>query len=955
MRRKPTHSPEHQYAQEAHEGASRKKIPVPDPRLYHVYAVLHRLGRYWRDIVAILLLVLLAPLMLFGLSGLSDGSFVNALAGILWTWFGWGAWLVPLTLAWVGWAILAQNFGTPKPVRWGRIVAGEVALFTLLALFNLLNGRNVALATAGEGGGLVGWGLGYLFAAVFPSPADAFVLIMIFLGSLVLALDVTADRLAALWERIKAQGFADAGATHQLPLPFDEKRNKAGGRGRTLAERLRAEAHSKSNAQLAAKTKPKLAAGERLKIPVESVADEIKVKPKKRDRRLPGYELLDNSDLRRPAEREINDTASVIVKALNEFGVPVKVLGAKVGPSVTQYQVEPGFVEKSGPPIGNVAKLLDALRILGEYCAKNPDLSERELIDYALNKVNLFPALGYEDKAEEYVEQSRNSVLLRNAKGRTLVIIEFRRPAKELEVNSRAWDENPLPEVGAVCNGHGLWICPFSGNRMSDEPLAKIALAKASDTDARTVQNWLGKKQQWKVRVAQIASLQNDLALALSATTIRIEAPVPGHGYVGIEVPHRRTSIVGLRPVMEAESFHKLNKPLTIALGRDVSGGAIAADLGSMPHLLIAGTTGSGKTVCVISIVTCLVVNNTPDDLRMVMIDPKMVELVRFNGLPHLYGKVETELTRILGVLRWTVREMERRYKLFEQAGARNLDTYHAKMARRGGKGDSESHPHLPRIVVIIDELADLMMQAPDETERMVVRLAQMARATGIHLVVATQRPSVDVVTGLIKANFPARIAFAVASSIDSRVIIDQNGAESLLGKGDMLFLSPEAGAPIRLQGCFATDKEIDKVVNWWKEQADEYADEPQADVAAEAKVEAELLKAEAEAARPTGGAPLAPWDEMLAREAVIEDKDRQIEQAIEIVKKYGTASASLLQRKMRIGYPRAARLMDELKAMGIVGREQAGGKTREVFVGKDEDPIGQRAARILGAEADDD
>jgi S-DNA-T family DNA segregation ATPase FtsK/SpoIIIE len=247
-----------------------------------------------------------------------------------------------------------------------------------------------------------------------------------------------------------------------------------------------------------------------------------------------------------------------------------------------------------------------------------------------------------------------------------------------------------------------------------------------------------------------------------------------------------------------------------------------------------------------------------------------------------------------------------------------------------------------------VDELADLMMQAPDETERMVVRLAQMARATGIHLVVATQRPSTDVVTGLIKANFPARIAFAVASGIDSRVILDAVGAESLLGKGDMLFQSADMPAPARLQGCFVTDKEVDRVVGWWREQAEEYADEPQADVETEAAAEAEILKGVAE---KTAAAAAAPWDEMLAREQAVEDKDRQIEQAIEIVKKYGTASASLLQRKMRIGYPRAARLMDELKQMGIVGREQAGGKTREVFVGKDDDPIGERAARILGGD----
>ena len=448
-----------------------------------------------------------------------------------------------------------------------------------------------------------------------------------------------------------------------------------------------------------------------------------------------------------------------------------------------------------------------------------------------------------------------------------------------------------------------------------------------------------GASKQWKVRVAQISSLADDLALALSANTLRIEAPVPGESYVGIEVPHRRTTAVSLRPVIESEGFQRLNSPLAVALGRDVSGGAVAADLGKMPHLLIAGTTGSGKSVCIASIVTCLAVNNTPDDLRLVLIDPKMVELVRFNGLPHLFGKVETDLDRITGVLRWVTREMDRRYKLFETVGARNLENY----TRHIGKKSTAER--LPRLVVLIDELADLMMRAPDETERTVVRLAQMARATGIHLVVATQRPSTDIVTGLIKANFPARISFAVTSSIDSRVILDTVGAESLLGRGDMLFLNPEASAPVRIQGCFVSDREIDRVVSYWREQAAENGD-----------AEPDVLEATdpnegsaGEAAAPEH----APWDMMLARESVVEDKDGQIEQAIAIVKKYGTASASLLQRKMRIGYPRAARLMDELREMGIVGREQTGGKTREVFVRGDDDPIGDRAARIIGGEAE--
>jgi DNA segregation ATPase FtsK/SpoIIIE, S-DNA-T family len=439
-----------------------------------------------------------------------------------------------------------------------------------------------------------------------------------------------------------------------------------------------------------------------------------------------------------------------------------------------------------------------------------------------------------------------------------------------------------------------------------------------------------GQPKRYKVRVSQISTLTNDLALALSASLIRIEAPVPGTNFVGIEVPNRKSSTVGLRGVMESDGYAKIGSPLTIALGRDVSGKPFSADLGKMPHMLIAGTTGSGKSVCITSLIACLVMNNTPEDLRLVMIDPKMVELVRFNGLPHLFGKVEVELERIVGTLRWATREMERRYKLFETIQARDLASYNAKVKRPADR--------LPRIVIFIDELADLMLLAPDETEKTLVRLAQMARATGMHLVVATQRPSTDIVTGLIKANFPARIAFAVASGIDSRVILDTQGAESLLGRGDMLFLSPEAAAPVRLQGCFVGDREVEKVVTFWKEQnlGDEEEEE------------------EAEEETPTEEKkPVAPWDDMLAREAVVSDKDSQIEQAIQIVKQFGTASASLLQRKMRIGYPRAARLMDELKEMGIVGHEQQGGKTREVLIHKDDDPIGRRAKRI-GTDDDD-
>jgi S-DNA-T family DNA segregation ATPase FtsK/SpoIIIE len=278
-----------------------------------------------------------------------------------------------------------------------------------------------------------------------------------------------------------------------------------------------------------------------------------------------------------------------------------------------------------------------------------------------------------------------------------------------------------------------------------------------------------------------------------------------------------------------------------------------------------------------------------------------MVELVRFNGLPHLFGVVETNLERILGVLRWVVAEMDRRYKLLEASRSRHIDTHNRKMRRRK---DAEV---LPRIVVMIDELADLMMSAPDETEHTLVRLAQMARATGIHLVVATQRPSTDVVTGLIKANFPARISFAVASSVDSRVILDNVGAESLLGKGDMLFLPPEAPAPLRLQGVMVNDKEVEKVINYWRGRVDQESEQP-------------------------------PWEKMLEEEAILADRDELIEDAIDLVRSTQRASASMLQRRLRVGYPRAARLVDELEEMGVIGPSVGGGREREVLLGPEED-----------------
>ena len=410
-----------------------------------------------------------------------------------------------------------------------------------------------------------------------------------------------------------------------------------------------------------------------------------------------------------------------------------------------------------------------------------------------------------------------------------------------------------------------------------------------------------------RVRVSKIASLADDLALALAAPRIRIQAPVPGHSYVGIEVPNEEMALVALRDVLENETFQRNKTLLRFALGQDVAGHPIAANFESMPHLLIAGTTGSGKSVCVNSILSCFLLNNTPDDLRLVLVDPKRVELTGYNGIPHLLAPVVVEVERVVGALQWMTREMDKRYHEFAKVGSRNITDYNARMKAEGKK-------KLPFLLIVIDELADLMMIAPTETETTITRLAQLARATGIHMILATQRPSVDVVTGLIKANFPARIAFAVASGVDSRVILDQPGAERLLGRGDMLYQAPDAPAPVRLQGVFVSDHEIQKVVEYWKAQV--AASTPYAVTGAPVDALPENV--------PLKQKPL--WEDEGAT-----DGDPLLNDAIDIIRREGRASVSMLQRRMRIGYTRAARLMDVMEDRGIVGPPEGNTQVRQV------------------------
>jgi DNA segregation ATPase FtsK/SpoIIIE, S-DNA-T family len=694
-------------------------------------------GRYLRDALGILLIAL-ALMSLLALWGVTGGILLTPIAMTLSVWFGWGSYFIIAAFLYCGYLALRRE---GNRLGLGRILSLELASLLTLGLFAVIGGDSLVRAEAGNDGGRLGWGIAYLLDLLTGPIWSAAILVSLWLLAMATGLGLWSALEAWL---LKIAGDAPSPVAAQ-PAPALPDPREAPSKPAT---------RKKQSAPLAAEFRPKLKAPEK--------KSERPARPIAREEGLPPLNILLAEQSTREDERTINQTAGMIMQTLSEFGIPATVIGYRVGPAVTQFAVQPGYIKKPG----------------------------------------------------------------------------------------------------------------------------------ASDDD---------EAQQMKVRVAQIAALEKDLTLALSAERLRIEAPVPGKPYVGIEVPNTTASVVRMRPILESDAFHRSGAPLTLGLGRDVSGYPLVADLARMPHLLIAGATGSGKSVCITSLAACLAMNNSPEELRLAMIDSKMVELLRFNGLPHLYGKVETKIDRIMGVLRWAVVEMEHRYRLLEAAHARDLETYNRKQSRK------EDGVILPRIVILIDELADLMMSAPDQTEHNLVRLAQMARATGIHLVVATQRPSTDVVTGLIKANFPARLAFAVASGIDSRVILDTSGAETLLGRGDLLFLNPEVGNPVRAQGMMVTDMEIERIIDYWQKNSEVEVDNT------------------------------PPWEKLLTEPSEDED-DGLIEQAISIVRGSQRASASLLQRRLRIGYPRAARLLDQLEEMGVVGPSQGGGRERTVLPPDDDE-----------------
>ena len=815
-----------------------KRVSI-DPWYVQLWYALTRQRRLWRDVLG-LLLIAVGLITLATLVGLNTGSLIKRWAGFVQRGLGLGAFVLCLGLIGFGLPLLlGYKFRISRPILI-RVICGEIAFVAFLALVHnfAFGSQPYELMQSGGGGGAVGWVLSEAVWRVLGSGGPEISLLSR-LFSIVLWLGiagvtawvaigpflVSGQRSAIShqpevmrWEpeeqtarggKGKQLPLPDASelpiANSQSPKPSSKEKPAQPDKTEKITRPLQPIAEIKSNAVI-------LKEGEASAYGKKKAEEKDKAKPYvPRPDILPPIDLLKSAKASKVTDADVQRQADMIETTLVHFGLAGKVVEIRRGPTVTQFGVEPGYLEKPG------------------------------------------------------VEK--------------------------------------------------------------------------------------GEKRQQKIRVSQIAALQNDFALALSAQSLRIEAPIPGRGLVGIEVPNTSTSMVDLKSLMQGEDFRALSAKtsLAFALGRDVSGTPVNADLGRMPHVLIAGTTGSGKSVCISAITVCLAMNNRPEDLKMVMVDPKMVELTRFAGLPHIIGKPESEMDRIPAVLRWVTKEMDDRYKKFAQIGSRNLGDYNESMKKR-------NEEPLPRIVLMIDELADLMMQSPIETEKTLCRLAQMARATGIHMVVATQRPSVDVVTGLIKANFPARIAFSVASGMDSRVILDQVGAESLLGRGDMLFQNPELGSPMRVQGCFVSDKEVEKLIEWWKKQTEEEKSEvsaatgqprsqkteeteeyvanrkpefdtPWETVVAEFAHERQMASAGRGGGRSSGGGGNA-----IGADDDGGGDDDLIKRAMDIITTSGNASTSLLQRKLRIGYPRAARLMEELQEMGYVGgASKQAGKGRDV------------------------
>jgi S-DNA-T family DNA segregation ATPase FtsK/SpoIIIE len=801
----------------------------------------------WGDEVAGITLVIFGILSLLSVLNLTgDATISAAWSNALTTAFGYGATLVSIGIFLLGLFILLPRFGINIRFPTSRILALEIGFLAILALLHLFNGNIEprALARAGQGGGAIGWVLGSGLAGLV-SPTVAIVLhVFLLLVSIAFVIGIKRERVATLLDTLKTRlsQFADQTANR-----ISETRQ------------ARQEREAVAIAAKAAAAAPQPAHAE-IMLPAPKIATQqiLRIRPDP-DHIPPTLRAAAQSEPARTGEAPAARAADLAHHPLftrSEENPTAAHIGTIQGKRI---KGQPVSVER---PDGRIKRYytVDGMKEPKSPVKRDPALPPLDrLRDIEL----LMP---------DETEINTNVVLIENT------LLEFDIDIDVVDV-----------KVGPTVTQYA--VQPF----------------REGSKDGETVQG--------RTRISKIASLQSDLALALSARRLRMESPVPGHSYIGIEVPNKKPSVVALRSVYESKAYQeaaaKKKTPLFIPLGRDVSGQPVGVDLAGMPHLLIAGTTGSGKSVCIAAMASALVLDNTPDMVKLIMLDAKMVELSRFNGLPHLLGPVETDLERIIGVLRWCTREMDRRYKLLEENAARNIDIFNSRLGRR------RKDEYLPYIVILIDEIGDLMLSKPEETEKTITRLAQMARAVGMHLVVATQRPSVDVITGLIKANFPSRISFAVASGVDSRVILDTVGAETLMGRGDMLYQSADSPFPRRLQGCFVSDDEVRAVVEHWR-----------------------MWQEKEVAAGRAQAIVIGPWERGLTRREFLSETDPMLEQAIALVIEQGEASASQIQRQLGVGYPRAARIMDLLEELGVVGEVKGGGRNREVLIRPGRDPF---------------
>ncbi len=806
----------------------------------------------WFDEVSgIVLLVfgVISLMAIFGVAG--DAVLAKSWSDALTSLFGEGSIVVAAGIIVAGVMIFLPKIGIFIDVTTGRILALEVAFLALLALLHLGQGDRElrALARAGEGGGYIGWGVCVLPTSVLGTTVSIILFVLLIAFSLGVVVGIKRQQVMNWLNSIG--NYLNTRGAKLAATPLPEK----------IKPVVTPPVEAKGLADKAAKPPHKRAQVMRIRPNPADLPPSLR--PARAAKPTAEPDALKKPVVKKDADY---DRLSHVLKVSEEAEVDARQLKVDTNEMIGELipkkkKTAPQMVKR---PDGRMKHYFTA-----EQMQEDKKVVRRSKF---LPPLDLLQDVEIAPPGEE--EINHNVLLIENT------LLEF-------EINIDVVDVKAGPTVTQYA------VQPF-----------------------REVQNSDGETVKERTRLTKISSLASDLALALSVKRLRLETPVPGEEYMGVEVPNRNPSTVALRSVYESRAFYdqsqKTKSPLLVPLGRDVAGKPVIVDLAGMPHLLIAGTTGSGKSVCIAAIATALLINNTPDKIKLIMLDPKMVELARFNGLPHLIGKVETDVERIVGVLRWCTQEMDRRYKLLEENSARNIETYNSRLGQRR-KAD-----HLPYIVVMVDEIGDLMMSKPEETERTITRLAQMARAVGMHLIIATQRPSVDVITGLIKANFPARISFAVASAVDSRVILDSIGAETLLGKGDMLYLAQDAGGPRRLQGCFVHDDEVRDVVEYWRTWRDE----------------------QEQAGKWDSQANRTPWERGLTRREFLAETDPMLEQAIEIVVEEQEASASHLQRVLGLGYPRAARIIDLLEEIGVIGESVAGGRSRKVLIEKGKDPF---------------